>query len=112
MWCYVTSIIGGIVADQYLGKYNTLVAFATTYLVGLIILFVTSLPVSIEHGASLGGLITAMVIIGLGTGGIKSNISPLIAEQIRIQRPAIKTLKSGKRVVVDPSRTVERVCMF
>ena len=42
LWCYVTPILGWIIADQYLGKYNTLVAFAVTYIVGLIILFVTA----------------------------------------------------------------------
>ncbi|KAL1953755.1 hypothetical protein VTO42DRAFT_2286 [Malbranchea cinnamomea] len=112
LWCYITSVLGGIVADQYLGKYNALVVFATAYLIGVIILFVTSLPVAIEHGASLGGLITAMIIIGLGTGGIKANISPLIAEQVKVQKPFVKTLKSGKRVIIDPSRTVERVYMM
>lgn len=55
--------------------------FSFVYIVGVIILFITSLPVSIEHGAALPGLIVAMIIIGLGTGGIKSNVGPLIAEQ-------------------------------
>lgn len=54
---------------------------AYIYLVGVTILFLTSLPTSLEHGAGTGGLIAAMIIIGIGTGGIKSNVSPLIAEQ-------------------------------
>ena len=110
-WCYVTPILGGIIADQYLGKYNTIFCFSLVYIAGLIILFCTSLPVAIEHGASLGGLVTAMVVVGLGTGGIKSNISPLIAEQVT-SKARVDTLKSGERVIVDPSRTVERVCRF
>ena len=80
-WCYVTPLLGAIVSDQYLGKYNTIVYFSFVYLVGVFILFITSLPVSIEHGGALPGLIVAMIIIGLGAGGIKSNVSPLIAEQ-------------------------------
>lgn len=80
-WCYLTPILGAVVSDQYLGKYNTIVYFSFVYLLGVIILFITSLPVSIEHGAALPGLIVAMLVIGLGTGGIKSNVSPLIAEQ-------------------------------
>lgn len=80
-WCYVTPLLGAIISDQYLGKYNTIVYFSFVYLVGVFILFITSLPVSIEHGGALPGLIVAMIIIGLGTGGIKSNVSPLIAEQ-------------------------------
>lgn len=73
--------MGAVISDQYLGKYNTIVYFSFIYLFGVFILFITSLPVSIEHGAALPGLIVAMIIIGLGTGGIKSNVSPLIAEQ-------------------------------
>jgi POT family len=82
------------------------------YIVGLIVLLVTSLPVSLEHGAGLGGLIAAMIIIGLGTGGIKSNVSPLIAEQYRGTKQTIKTLKSGERVIVDPAVTIQRIYMI
>jgi proton-dependent oligopeptide transporter, POT family len=73
---------------------------------------VTSFPVAIEHGAALGGLITAMIVIGLGTGGIKSNVSPLIAEQYRNTKPYIRLLKSGERVIVDPAVTVQRIYMI
>lgn len=82
------------------------------YVVGLVILICTSIPTAILHNAALGGLIAAMVVIGLGTGGIKANISPLIAEQVRIKKLCVKTLKSGERVIEDPARTIERVCMF
>ncbi|EEP75988.1 peptide transporter PTR2-A [Uncinocarpus reesii 1704] len=110
-WCYVTPVFGGIVADQYLGKYNTMVISAVIYVVGLAILVCTALPVAILHNASLGGLVVAMIIIGIGTGGIKANISPLIAEQIKIKKPFVKTIKSGERVIEDPARTIERVYM-
>ncbi|EEH49156.2 uncharacterized protein PADG_05235 [Paracoccidioides brasiliensis Pb18] len=111
-WCYVTPVIGAVVADQYLGKYNTIIIFSLTYILGLIILLLTSLPIAIENGAALGGLVAAMIIIGLGTGGIKANISPLIGEQIKAHKPWVKTLKSGERVIVDPSLTVQRVYMI
>lgn len=109
-WCYVTPILGAIIADQYLGRYNTILYFAVVYIVGLIILFCTSLPVAIEHGAALGGLVTAMIVIGLGTGGIKSNVSPLIAEQYRETRMKIRILRKGERVIVDPAVTIQRIC--
>ncbi|WEW57882.1 peptide transporter ptr2 [Emydomyces testavorans] len=111
-WCYVTPTLGGIVADQYLGKYNTIILSAVIYFFGLVILVCTSLPVAIKHNAALGGLVAAMIVIGLGTGGIKANISPLIAEQIEIKKLSVKTLKSGERVIEDPARTIERVYMI
>lgn len=48
-----------------------------------------------------------MIVIGLGTGGIKSNVSPLIAEQYRETKMKVKTLKSGERVIVDPAVTIQ-----
>ena len=53
-----------------------------------------------------------MIIIGLGTGGIKSNVSPLIAEQYTITKPYIRTQKNGERVIVDPSNTIQSVFMM
>ncbi|KAI9376468.1 POT family-domain-containing protein [Aspergillus egyptiacus] len=111
-WCYVTPIIGAIVADQYLGKYKTIVYFCGIYLVGLLILVCTSIPTSLENGAGLGGFIAAILIIGLGTGGIKSNVAPLIADQYRRKKMAISTTKNGERVVIDPALTIQRIYMI
>lgn len=111
-WCYVTPIIGAVVADQYLGRYLTIKWFSLIYMAGIAVLFVTSLPFSIERGAALPGLLTAMVIIGLGTGGIKSNVSPLIAEQVRSTNAFVKTGRDGKQVIVDPEITVQRIYMI
>lgn len=111
-WCYVTPVLGAVISDQYLGKYWTIFYSALIYIVGNLILFLTSLPVAIENGAALGGLVTAMIVIGLGTGGIKSNVSPLIAEQYDNTVPFVKTLKSGERVIVDPATTIKRIYMI
>jgi hypothetical protein len=40
-----------------------------------VILWTTSLPIAIENGAALGGYVAAIIVIGIGTGGIKSNIA-------------------------------------
>jgi POT family proton-dependent oligopeptide transporter len=110
-WCYVTPILGAICADQWLGKYNTIVLFSSFYTVGLLVLFITSLPAAIEGGYALSGLVVAMIIIGLGTGGIKSNVSPLIAEQYQETKQRVKVLPSGERVIVDPALTIQRIYM-
>lgn len=54
-------MLGAIISDQYIGKYKTILYSACIYLAGVIILFCTSIPWAIEHGAALGGLIAAMV---------------------------------------------------
>ncbi|KAJ6151707.1 hypothetical protein N7470_006835 [Penicillium chermesinum] len=97
-WCYVTPIIGAIIADQYLGKYKTIVLFCIVYMVAR---------------PGLGGFIAAILIIGLGTGGIKSNVAPLIADQYKRKKMALKTLaKTGERVVIDPALTIQRIYMI
>lgn len=81
-------------------------------MIGIFVLFITSLPVAIEHGIAFWGLIVAMFVIGLGTGGIKSNVSPLIAEQYRATKPFIRITSRGERVIVDPEITVQRIYMI
>ncbi|KAK6516182.1 hypothetical protein TWF506_006094 [Arthrobotrys conoides] len=110
-WCYVTPIFGAVVADQYLGKYKTIVYFCMVYILGLIVLFVTSLPFSLQAGGGLGGFICAIILIGLGTGGIKANVSPLIAEQYTRKKMAVKTLPSGEKIILDPALTIQRIYM-
>ncbi|KPM39831.1 Peptide transporter PTR2 [Neonectria ditissima] len=111
-FCYVTPILGAIIADQYLGKYKTILVFCGFYWVGLVILWTTSLPTAMAHGAGMPGYIIAIIVIGLGTGGIKSNIAPLIADQYQRRRMAIKTEKSGERVIIDPAITYQRIYMI
>lgn len=47
--------------------------------------------------------------MGIGTGAFKSNISPLIAEQLPLTKMVARDLPSGERVIVDPTVTQSRV---
>lgn len=109
----MTPILGAIIADQYLGKYNTILIFCIVYIVGLLILTTTSIPSALSNGSGLGGFIASIVIIGLGTGGIKSNVAPLIADQYRRRQMVISTdKKTGERIIIDPSITIQRIYMI
>ncbi|KAI8977078.1 POT family-domain-containing protein [Mycotypha africana] len=108
-WCYITPIFGAIVADQYLGKYKTILINTIIYFFGLVILTLTSIPPGLASGAAFPGFIVAIIIIGFATGGIKSNVSPLVAEQYRGTRAYVKTLKNGKRVIVSPQATYQKI---
>lgn len=77
----------------------------------MIILWVSALPFSVEGGHALGGYVTAIIVIGLGTGGIKSNIAPLIADQYQRRKMAIKVQKGGERTIIDPAITYQRIYM-
>ncbi|KAK4951825.1 peptide transporter ptr2 [Elasticomyces elasticus] len=111
-FCYITPILGAIISDQYLGKYKTILIFAGVYVLGLLILWTTALPASLDAGAGLGGYVTAIIVIGFGTGGIKSNIAPLIADQYTRKVMAVSTIpKTGERVIIDPAITYQRIYM-
>ncbi|CAO2657034.1 Nn.00g058370.m01.CDS01 [Neocucurbitaria sp. VM-36] len=112
-WCYVTPILGAVIADQYLGKYNTILIFCFVYMVGLLILTCTSIPSALDHGAGIGGFVVAIIVIGLGTGGIKSNVAPLIADQYKRRQMVIgHDDKTGERVIIDPAITIQRIYMI
>ncbi|KAF4339335.1 peptide transporter ptr2 [Fusarium beomiforme] len=111
-WAYASTVIGAIIADQYLGKFRAICCACVVYVIGLVILVSTSTPTAILHNAGLGGLIAAMITISLGTGGIKANVTPMCAEQYQHSHPVLKTLKSGEEVIVDPELTVQRLFMW
>lgn len=111
-WCYLTPILGGWIADTYWGKYKTIFVSSILYIIGIFILFITSLPSITSRTTALGGYVTAIIIIGVATGGVKSNVSPLIADQIPKTKPVIKVKKSGERVIQDPNITIQNIFMF
>lgn len=76
---------------------------------GLLILTCTSIPESIHNGSAFPGFIVGIIICGLGTGGIKANVSPLVAEQYQSRKPFVRTLKDGSRVIVTPQATYQKI---
>ncbi|KAJ5112029.1 hypothetical protein N7532_000074 [Penicillium argentinense] len=112
-WSYIMPLVGAFVADQYWGRFRTIFASIAVALVGHTILIVSAIPAVISHpGGSIACFSIGLVIMGIGTGGFKSNISPLIAEQYPDERPYIKTLPSGERVIVDHASTVARIYLY
>jgi len=110
--CYVTPLLGAYIADEKWGRFNTIAVSVAIALVGHIVLIISAIPPVIVHpNAALAALCVAIVIMGLGTGGFKSNISPLVAEQQRLLRPFVSQTKSGERVIIDPTLTTSRIYM-
>ncbi|KAG1583846.1 hypothetical protein G6F48_008262 [Rhizopus delemar] len=108
-FCYFTPMLGAIVADQYIGRYWTIIIFSTVYMIGWLILTCTALPVSLEHGSGFPGYVVSLVVIGFGTGGIKGIVSPLCADQYRNTDNYVKTLDSGERVIVDYDLSIQHL---
>lgn len=76
---YVTPLLGGILADTFTGVYFTILGFSLLYMLGLIILTLSSVRSISEPWMihlSLLGLIT------VGAGGIKSCVNVMGAQQM------------------------------
>jgi dipeptide/tripeptide permease len=93
----LSPIPGAILADQYFGRYRVIKYSSGLYVLGLALLFITSLPISRDHDLGLPGLLGAFVLIGLGTGGIKSTLPALIADQFPKHRPLPVTVDEALR---------------
>ena len=79
MLCYFTPLLGAILADGYIGQYATIVYVSLIYIIGELILCYASLR---PLGApSLAGTIVGLLLISLGTGGIKPCVSAFGANQ-------------------------------
>jgi len=98
--------------DQWLGKFKTILASSPIYIAGMVLLVATATPVAINSGASFGGLIASIILIGLGTGGLKACIAPLCGEQNTETGERLKTLKTGEVVVIDAKLTTARIFLW
>jgi dipeptide/tripeptide permease len=82
--CYLLPLVGGYVADNYLGKYRTIVYFSIPYILGHVIL-------GIENTTSL---FIALSLLAMGAGVIKPNISTLMGMTYDQQRPGKDLLRT------------------
>ncbi|QDS75396.1 hypothetical protein FKW77_002916 [Venturia effusa] len=110
-WVYVMPLFGAYIADTYLGRFNTIWISICISITGHVILTASAAPHVLKSThSSLAAFIIGIIIMGIGTGGFKPNISPLVAEQIPREKMHIKVLrKTGERVLVDPAVTTARV---
>ncbi|KAL9231118.1 hypothetical protein vseg_006380 [Gypsophila vaccaria] len=92
---FMLCLLGGFVADTFLGRYLTIAIFATVQALGVTILTISTIipnlrpPSCPEHsstcipanGTQLGVLHLALYLTALGTGGLKSSVSGFGSDQ-------------------------------
>lgn len=109
-WIYTMPLFGAYMADEHWGRYKTICIALAIAILGHIILVISAVPaVIVNSQASLGTFLVGIIIMGIGTGGFKPNVSPLVVEQIPVSTLIIKTLPTGERVIVDPTITQSRI---
>ncbi|EFA80788.1 Peptide transporter PepT1 [Heterostelium album PN500] len=82
---YAFPLLGAYLADARLGKFRTILYFSIIYCIGGIFLSVSAVPGVTGDGPgnrSPWGLITGLVLIALGTGGIKPVVSAFCGDQL------------------------------
>ncbi|NWW78690.1 S15A1 protein, partial [Climacteris rufus] len=88
--CYLTPILGAILADSWLGKFKTILSLSIVYTIGQAILSVGSIndltdhdrdgsPDTVELHIALSMI--GLIFIALGTGGIKPCVSAFGGDQ-------------------------------
>ncbi|KAF2029614.1 PTR2-domain-containing protein [Setomelanomma holmii] len=112
-WAYTTPILGAIIADEYLGRFNTIFIAIAFSIVGHILLIISAIPTVLTSGKAIAPFVLGVITLGFGTGAFKANISPLIAEQYRQSKlRVIKDPKTGERIISDPNITISRIFLY
>ncbi|KAG0274127.1 hypothetical protein BGZ96_004471, partial [Linnemannia gamsii] len=73
MLAYFFPLIGAALSDSFLGKWWTIISFSIIYLIGMIMVTVFAIPGVIPASNFLTFL--PMLVIAIGTGGIKPCVS-------------------------------------
>ncbi|XP_022358396.1 solute carrier family 15 member 1 [Enhydra lutris kenyoni] len=88
--CYLTPILGALIADSWLGKFKTIVSLSIVYTIGQVVTAVSSIndltdfnhdgiPDNLSVHVALS--MTGLALIALGTGGIKPCVSAFGGDQ-------------------------------
>ncbi|PJF17277.1 hypothetical protein PSACC_02898 [Paramicrosporidium saccamoebae] len=78
---YFFSLFGGILSDNWLGKFKTILYLSLVYCVGNAVMSVTALPGVTGIPPNWWGMALGLLLIGIGTGGIKPCVASFGGDQ-------------------------------
>ncbi|XP_061367069.1 protein NRT1/ PTR FAMILY 8.3-like isoform X2 [Gastrolobium bilobum] len=105
--CYLTPLIGAVLADGYWGRYWTIAIFSTIYFIGMCALTLSASVPALKPAECLGSecpptttaqyavLYFGLYVIALGTGGVKACVSPFGADQFDDTDPKERVKKAS-----------------
>ncbi|GAV02681.1 hypothetical protein RvY_13217 [Ramazzottius varieornatus] len=81
MLCYFFPIFGAWIADGMIGKFKTILYLSLVYIVGLVVLTLSAIPPL--HFHAVAGTLSGLLLIAIGTGGIKPCVAAYGADQFK-----------------------------
>ncbi|NXU48806.1 S15A1 protein, partial [Turnix velox] len=88
--CYLTPILGALIADSWLGKFMTIVSLSIVYTIGQAVMSISSINDLTDHNRDgtpdsipvhIALSMIGLILIALGTGGIKPCVSAFGGDQ-------------------------------
>ncbi|XP_078078860.1 LOW QUALITY PROTEIN: solute carrier family 15 member 1-like [Mustelus asterias] len=88
--CYLTPILGAIIADSWLGKFKTIIYLSIVYTVGQLVISISAVADMSDNDSDghpnnlnlhVGLAMLGLILIALGTGGIKPCVSAFGGDQ-------------------------------
>src|SRR5689334_5794812 len=105
MGCYLLPLLGGLLADRWLGRYWTIVGFSVPYVLGHFILgfsdpiilgdAIQGLPPDRLNFIAHMLLFISLALLAGGSGVIKPNISSLLGQTYDQKRPGQERLRTS-----------------
>ncbi|XP_057485381.1 LOW QUALITY PROTEIN: protein NRT1/ PTR FAMILY 8.3-like [Actinidia eriantha] len=105
--CYLTPLIGAVLADAYWGRYWTIAVFSTIYFIGMCTLTLSASVPAFKPAECVGSICPSatpaqyavfffgLYLIALGTGGIKPCVSSFGADQFDDTDPKERVKKGS-----------------
>ena len=78
---YFLPFFGSILSDNYIGKFKTILYLSIIYVMGNLVMAITALPGITGAPPHCWGAILGLLLIAIGTGGIKPCVSPFGGDQ-------------------------------
>ena len=100
------------IADARMGRFWTLhLAIGISTIAHVVLVAASSPGVIVKADSSFAAFIIGLLLLCVGTGFFKANVSPLLAEQNDDTRMRVEVRK-GERVLVDPAVTNSRIFLY
>ncbi|RZF38364.1 hypothetical protein LSTR_LSTR009259 [Laodelphax striatellus] len=79
MFSYITPIFGAVIADSYWGRFKTIFYFGSIYSIGTVFVCLSTIPMLVGNALLL--LIVGLLLVAVGTGGLKPCIATFGGDQ-------------------------------